>query len=224
MALPEELMMIATPEGEVSGLFVRPAAARALLVLGHGAGAGMRHPFMAAVSARLAAQEIATLRYQFPYMEKQTGRPDSPAVATATVRAACAVGQRLAGGLPLFAGGKSFGGRMTSTAQAEAPLAGVRGLVFLGFPLHPPKRPATARGDHLDRVAIPMLFLQGTRDDLADLELIRQVTGRVGRRATLHIVDGANHAFEVLKRSGRSNDMVLDELAGTTAAWVATLA
>lgn len=224
MALPEELMMIATPEGEVSGLLVRPGAARALLVLGHGAGAGMRHPFMAAVSARLAAQEIATLRYQFPYMEKQTGRPDSPAVATATVRAACAVGQRLAGGIPLFAGGKSFGGRMTSTAQAEAPLAGVRGLVFLGFPLHPPKRPATARGDHLDRVAIPMLFLQGTRDDLADLELIRQVTGRVGSRATLHIVDGANHAFEVLKRSGRSNDMVLDELAGTTAAWVATLA
>lgn len=224
MALPEELMMIATPEGEVSGLLVRPGAARALLVLGHGAGAGMRHPFMAAVSARLAAQEIATLRYQFPYMEKQTGRPDSPAVATATVRAACAVGQRLAGGLPLFAGGKSFGGRMTSTAQAEAPLAGVRGLVFLGFPLHPPKRPATARGDHLDRVAIPMLLLQGTRDDLADLELIRQVTGRVGSRATLHIVDGANHAFEVLKRSGRSNDMVLDELAGTTAAWVATLA
>lgn len=224
MPLFEEPHTIAVPGGEVSGLLLRPAAASALLVLGHGAGAGMRHPFMAMLSERLAAQGIATLRYQFPYMEKRTGRPDSPVVATGTVRAACEVGQRLAGGLPLFAGGKSFGGRMTSTAQAEAPLAGVRGLVFFGFPLHPPRRPATSRGDHLDRVAIPMLFLQGTRDDLADLELIRQVTGRVGPRATLHVVDGANHAFEVLKRSGRSNDMVLDELAGTTAAWVAALA
>lgn len=224
MSLPEVPLTIATPGGEVSGLLLRPAAARALLVLGHGAGAGMRHPFMAAVSQRLAAQGIATLRYQFPYMEAGTGRPDSPAVATATVRAACEAGRRAAGDLPLFAGGKSFGGRMTSTAQSEAPLALVRGFVFLGFPLHPPKRPGTSRGDHLDRVTIPMLFLQGTRDDLADLELIRQVTGRVGARATLHVVDGANHAFEVLKRSGRSNDMVLDELAGTTAAWVAALA
>lgn len=223
MSLPEAPLTIATPAGEVSGLLLRPADARALLVLGHGAGAGMRHPFMASVSQRLALHGIATLRYQFPYMEMGTGRPDSPAVATATVRAACAVGRREAAGLPLFAGGKSFGGRMTSTAQAEAPLDGVRGLVFLGFPLHPPKRPGITRGEHLDRVAIPMLFLQGTRDDLADLELIRQVTGRVGRYATLHVVDGANHAFEVLKRSGRSNDMVLDELGGTTAAWVAGL-
>lgn len=207
----------------VSALLLRPAGARALLVLGHGAGAGMRHPFMAAVSRRLADRGIATLRYQFPYMERKTGRPDTPAVATATVRAACDLAGRTAPDLPLLAGGKSFGGRMTSTAQSEAPLPGVRGLVFLGFPLHPPKRPATGRGDHLDRVAIPMLFLQGTRDDLADLDLIRGVTGRLGPRATLHVVEGANHSFAVLKRTGRSDEQVLDELGDATAAWAAGL-
>lgn len=224
MADSERLLAIEINGGRVSGILLRPSGARALLVLGHGAGAGMRHPFMAAVSQRLAGQNVATLRYQFPYMERGAGRPDSPAVATATVRAACEVAAREAGDLPLVAGGKSFGGRMTSTAQAEAPLPRVRGLVFFGFPLHPPKRPGSTRGAHLDQVTCPMLFLQGTRDDLADLELIRQVTGRLGPRATLQVVDGANHSFEVLKRTGRSNEMVLDELARVTAEWIAGLA
>jgi uncharacterized protein len=220
---PEEILTIAVGGDSVSGLLLRPPGARALLVLGHGAGAGMRHPFMEAISRRLAGQGIATLRYQFPYMEKGLGRPDAPPVATATVRAACELAQAKAGDLPLLAGGKSFGGRMTSTAQAEAPLPQVRGLVFLGFPLHPPKRPAIGRAEHLDRVTIPMLFLQGTRDDLADLGLVRDVTSRLGPRATLHVVDGADHSFAVLKRSGRSGDAVLDELAMTTAAWFAGL-
>ena len=223
MTEPEEILSIAVGGDSVSGLLLRPAGARAVLVLGHGAGAGMRHPFMEAVSRRLAGQGLATLRYQFPYMERRLGRPDSPAVATATVRAACELARSKAGDLPLLAGGKSFGGRMTSTAQSETPLPHVRGLVFLGFPLHPPKRPAVGRAEHLDRVTIPMLFLQGTRDDLADLGLIREVTSRLQPRATLHVVEGADHSFAVLKRSGRSGDEVLDELAGTTAAWFAGL-
>ena len=179
----------------------------------------MRHPFMAAVADRLAADGIATLRYQFPYMESGLSRTDTPAVAMETVRAACAEAARLAGDLSLIAGGKSFGGRMTSSAQAESPLAGISGLVFLGFPLHPPKRPGTTRAEHLDRVTVPMLFLQGTRDDLADLELIRSVTVRLGARAALHVVDGADHSFAVLKRSGRTGDQVLAELAGAVAGW-----
>lgn len=223
MSIPEEILTIPVDGETVSGLLLRPSGANALLVLGHGAGAGMRHPFMEAVSHRLAGRGVATLRYQFPYMEKRLGRPDSPAVATATVRAACELARARAGDLPLLAGGKSFGGRMTSTAQSEAPLPGVRGLVFLGFPLHAPKRPAIGRGEHLDRVTIPMLFLQGTRDDLADLGLIREVTGRLGPRAALHIVEGADHSFGVLKRSGRTGDEVLDELAGATAEWFAGL-
>jgi uncharacterized protein len=210
--------------GQVSVLLLRPPAARALLVLGHGAGAGMRHPFMEAVSQRLAEAGIATLRYQFPYMEKGLARTDSPAVASATVRAACALARGEAPDLVLVAGGKSFGGRMTSTAQAEEPLPGVRGLVFLGFPLHPPKRPGTSRAEHLARIAIPMLFLQGTRDDLADLDLMRSVTAPLGPLATLHIVQGGDHSFAVLKRSGRTAEEVLAELAETTASWVDRLA
>jgi len=206
--------------GQVSALLLRPAGARALLVLGHGAGAGMRHPFLEAVSQRLAGQGIATLRYQFPYMEKGLNRTDSPAVATATVRAACTLAQAEAPELPLLAGGKSFGGRMTSTAQAEAPLPGVRGLVFLGFPLHPPKRPAITRAEHLSKVRVPMLFLQGTRDDLADLQLIREVTGALGPGATLHVVEGGDHSFAVLKRSGRTGEEVLEELADAAAGWL----
>ena len=205
--------------GGVSGLLLRPNDARLLYVLAHGAGAGMRHPFLEAISQRLAEQGVATLRYQFRYMEQRSRRPDPPAVAAATVRAAVAEAARLAPGLPLVAGGKSFGGRMTSTAQAEEPLPGVRGLVFLGFPLHPPGRPDDKRADHLARVTIPMLFLQGTRDAFADLELLRPVAKRLGDRATLHLVEGGDHSFKVPKKSGRSEGDVMGELARALVTW-----
>jgi len=203
----------------VSGLLLRPADARLLYVLAHGAGAGMRHPFLEAISQRLAEQGIATLRYQFRYMEQRSRRPDPPAVAAATVRAAVAEAARLAPGLPLVAGGKSFGGRMTSTAQAEEPLPGVRGLVFLGFPLHPPGRPDDKRAEHLARVTIPMLFLQGTRDEFADLELLRPVVKRLGDRAALHLVVSGDHSFKVPKKSGRSEGDVMGELGSAIVAW-----
>jgi len=204
---------------DVSGLLLRPADARLLYVLAHGAGAGMRHPFLEAISQRLAEQGIATLRYQFRYMEQRSRRPDPPAVAAATVRAAVVEAARLAPGLPLVAGGKSFGGRMTSTAQAEEPLPGVRGLVFLGFPLHPPGRPDDKRAEHLARVTIPMLFLQGTRDEFADLELLRPVVKRLGDRATLHLVEGGDHSFKVPKKSGRSEGDVMGELGSAIVTW-----
>ena len=207
--------------GDVSALLVRPADARLLYVLAHGAGAGMRHPFLETISQRLAEQEIATLRYQFPYMEQRARRPDPPAVAAAAVRAAVIEAARAAPGLPLLAGGKSFGGRMTSTAQAGEPLAGVRGLVFLGFPLHPPGRPGNERAEHLTQVQIPMLFLQGTRDDFADLKLLRPVVKRLGTRATLHLVDGGDHSFKVLKKSGRTGADVMTELVGAIVEWAA---
>src|SRR5213596_4195294 len=206
----------------VSGLLMRPPGARWLYVLAHGAGAGMRHPFLETIARALAERGVATLRYQFPYMERRASRPDPPAVAAATVRAAAAEAARLAPGLPLVAGGKSFGGRMTSTAQAEEPLPGVRGLVFLGFPLHPPGRPADARADHLAQVQIPMLFLQGTRDDFADLKLLRPLVQRLGARATLHLVEGGDHSFHVLKRSGRTDADVMGEIADAIAEWSAT--
>ena len=205
--------------GGVSALLVRPADARFLYVLAHGAGAGMRHPFLEAISQRLAEQGIATLRYQFPYMEQRARRPDPPAVAAAAVRAAVMEAARAAPGLPLVAGGKSFGGRMTSTAQAGEPLPGVRGLVFLGFPLHPPGRPGNERAEHLARVQVPMLFLQGTRDDFADLKLLRPLVKRLGTRATLHLVDGGDHSFKVLKRSGRTDGDVMTELVGAIVEW-----
>ncbi len=207
--------------GDVSALLVRPADARLLYVLAHGAGAGMRHPFLETISQRLAEQEIATLRYQFPYMEQRARRPDPPAVAAAAVRAAVIEAARAAPGLPLLAGGKSFGGRMTSTAQAGEPLAGVRGLVFLGFPLHPPGRPGNERAEHLTQVQIPMLFLQGTRDDFADLKLLRPVVKRLGTRATLHLVDGGDHSFKVLKKPGRTEADVMTELVGAIVEWAA---
>jgi len=207
--------------GDVSALLVRPADARLLYVLAHGAGAGMRHPFLETISQRLAEQEIATLRYQFPYMEQRARRPDPPAVAAAAVRAAVIEAARAAPGLPLLAGGKSFGGRMTSTAQAGEPLPGVRGLVFLGFPLHPPGRPGNERAEHLTQVQIPMLFLQGTRDDFADLKLLRPVVKRLGTRATLHLVDGGDHSFKVLKKSGRTGADVMTELVGAIVEWAA---
>ena len=220
MALAPELRFsVGQTSGEVSGLLVRPPDARLLCVLAHGAGAGMRHPFLEAVARALAEQKIATLRYQFPYMEQRARRPDPPAVAAATVRAAVAEAARVAPGLPLIAGGKSFGGRMTSTAQAEEPLPGVRGLVFLGFPLHPPGRPGDSRAEHLARVQIPMLFLQGTRDDFADLKLLRPLVKRLGERATLHLVEGGDHSFHVLKRSGKTDADVMGELTEAIVVW-----
>lgn len=196
-----------------------PADARAALALAHGAGAGMRHAFMAAIAARLAARRVAVLRYEFPYMSAGSRRPDPRGVLEATVRAAVAAAADELPALPLFAGGKSMGGRMSSQAQAAAALPGVRGLVFFGFPLHPAGRDGTSRAAHLRDVAIPMLFLQGTRDTLARLDLIEGVCRELPG-ADLHIIDGADHGFHVLKRSGRTDDQVLDELADTAAAWM----
>jgi hypothetical protein len=210
---------ISTPRGPVSALLLRPEHASVLYVLAHGAGAGMRHPFLEAVAQGLAARGIATLRYQFPYMERREKRTDPPAVAEAAVRAAVEAARAGAPDLPLIAGGKSFGGRMTSQAQATGALPGVRGLVFLGFPLHAPGNPSETRAKHLEDVAIPMLFLQGARDSLADVTLIRRVTDRLGLRATLHVVEGGDHSFKVPKRSGRSDGEVLDELASVIEAW-----
>jgi predicted alpha/beta-hydrolase family hydrolase len=220
----EPVRFVATAaKGEVSALLLRPDHARALLVFAHGAGAGMRHPFMAATSGRLAAAGIATFRYQFPYMEAGSRRPDFRATLLATVRAALAAAAAAAPDLSLLAGGKSMGGRMTSLAAAEAPLAGVRGLVFFGFPLHPAGRPSSERADHLDQVDLPMLFLQGERDKLAELELLRPVCARLGARATLHEIPSADHGFHVPKRSGRTDAEVLDDLARTVAAWALPL-
>jgi len=202
-------------------LFECPPDARAVYVLAHGAGAGMRHPFLTAMAAALAARGIGTLRYEFPYMEKKSRRPDPPAVAAARVREAVAEAARLAPGLPLLAGGKSFGGRMTSTAQADAPLPGVRGLAFLGFPLHPPGKPSTDRADHLARVGVPMLFLQGTRDDFARLDLLEPVVAGLGARGTLHLVDGGDHSFKVPKGQGRAPGEVMDELGDALVRWAA---
>jgi len=205
--------------GEVSALLLRPAKARRLLVLAHGAGAGMCHPFMEKLAGELAGVGVATLRYQFPYMEARRRVPDAPAVLTATVVAAVRAAAEAAPGLPLLAGGKSMGGRMTSQAAAQRPLDGVRGLVFFGFPLHPPNQPGTKRADHLAKVATPMLFLQGTRDTFADLELWRPVCTKLGPRATLHVIETADHSFHVLKKSGRGDPEVLRELAEEAASW-----
>ena len=202
----------------VSGLLQAPADARACYVLAHGAGAGMTHPFMAAVANGLAERRIATLRFHFPYMEQGSKRPDSPKLAHAAVRAAVHEASRLS--LPLFAGGKSFGGRMTSQAQSEAPLEGVRGLVFLGFPLHPPGKPSEDRAKHLFDVQIPMLFLQGTRDDFANLQLLEPLCKRLGARATLKLFTDADHSFHVPARSGRKDADVLKELLDTFASWI----
>jgi len=224
MAAATELRFsVAETSGEVSALLVRPSDARLLYVLAHGAGAGMRHTFLESIAQRLADCGIATLRYQFPYMERRAGRPDPPAVAAATVRAAVMEATRVAPGLPLVAGGKSFGGRMTSTAQAEAPLPGVRGLLFLGFPLHPPGRPDDKRAEHLAQVRVPMLFLQGDRDEFADLTLLRPVVKRLGERATLHLIQGGDHSFKVLKSTGRTADQVMNELAATAFSWATSL-
>jgi uncharacterized protein len=204
----------------VSGLLQRPSDAKACLVLAHGAGAGMQHPFMAVVAKELEVLGIATLRYQFPYMERRSRRPDPPALCHATVRAATAEAARLVPELPLFAGGKSFGGRMTSQAQAASPLSGVRGLAFLGFPLHPPGKPSDDRAEHLFEVQIPMLFLQGSRDEFATLDLLEPLIERLGKRATLKVFADADHSFHVPARSGRNDVQVRSELLREAGAWI----
>lgn len=209
-------------EGQpVSALLLAPADARAAYVFAHGAGAGMAHPFMAAVATGLAERGIATLRYQFPYMEQGSRRPDPPRVAHASVRAAVDAAARLLPELPLFAGGKSFGGRMTSQAQAESPLPGVRGLVFVGFPLHPAGKPSLERAAHLADVGVPMLFLQGTRDALAEPGLMQSVVERLGRCATLRLFADADHSFHVPKRSGRTDGEVRGDVLDAMSQWMA---
>ena len=210
--------------GSVSALLDRPPQTRACFVFAHGAGAGMTHPSMEAVSAGLGERGVATLRYQFPYMEKGSKRPDPPAVAQAAVRAAVAEAGRRCPGLPLIAGGKSFGGRMTSQAQAIAPLAGVQGLAFLGFPLHPAGKPSSDRAKHLAEVKIPMLFVQGTRDSLAELKLLEPVVKSLGPSATLHRVEAADHSFHVPARSGRNDREVMNEILDAFAGWVGKIA
>lgn len=221
--MPHEAQLkVAVPNVvEVSALWFRPANARWLLVLAHGAGAGMRHPFLGKLAAELAAVDVATFRYQFPYMERHRRAPDSPPVLTSTVRAAAHAAAETAPDLPILAGGKSMGGRMTSQAAAEHPpeLEKVRGLVFFGFPLHPPGRPGTKRAEHLPQVRKPMLFLQGTRDQFADLDLLRPVRADLGATATLHVIESADHSFHVLKSSGKSDAEVLRELAQTVRSW-----
>lgn len=214
------MKFLATLEkGDVSALLIRPAGASHLLVLGHGASTNMRHANLQIIAERLAEAGIATFRYNFPYMEHRGGR-DSQEVCTATVRSACAAARKAAPDLPLLAGGHSFGGRMTSTAESESALDGVRGLVFFAFPLHPPGRPATKRADHLSAVTIPMLFLSGTRDELADLDLLQPVCEKLGKRATLHLLDTADHSFRTLKRSRKSEEDVYVEMARVVREWV----
>jgi uncharacterized protein len=210
-------------KASVSGLLIRPPQARACYVFAHGAGAGMTHASMETIATGLGERGIATLRYQFPYMEKASKRPDPPAVAHAAVRAAVAQAAQSCPGLPIVAGGRSFGGRMTSQAQAIAPLAGVRGLAFLAFPLHPAGKPSSDRARHLSDVKIPMLFLQGTRDSLAELNLLEPVVKSLGSLATLHLVKEADHSFHVLARSGRNDREVMIEVLDAFAAWVDTI-
>ena len=216
-----EPVAIAVEDGlRVSGLLLVPPGARACYVLAHGAGAGMDHPFMAAVAAELARRGVATLRYQFPAMERGARRPDPPPLAQATVRAAAATALRLLPGLPLVAGGKSFGARMTSQAQASAPLQGVGGLAFLGFPLHSAGRPSQERAKHLFAVQIPILFLQGTRDGLATLDQLQPLCDALGARATLKFFQDADHSFHVPARSGRKDAQVRSEMLDALAAWI----
>jgi len=218
-----EQISIDAGAARISALLQMPPRASACFVFAHGAGAGMAHPFMAAVAAGLVEREIATLRYQFPYMEQRAKRPDPPQVAHAAVRAAVGEAHRLLPKLPLIAGGKSFGGRMTSQAQAAAPLEGVAGLAFFGFPLHPAKRPSRERAEHLSDVKIPMLFLQGTRDALAELSELEPVVHSLGHHATLKLFADADHSFHVPARSGRKDAEVLSEMLDAFAAWAVNL-
>jgi len=219
----EQRLAIPVIGGQVSGLLLRPENATAMYVFAHGAGVGMDHPSMASNAKGLAERGIATVRFQFPYMEKGGGRPDPPAIAHATVRAAVAKAAELAPHLALFAGGRSYGGRMTSQAQSIAPLPGVRGLVFLGFPLHPAGKPAVERADHLERIQIPMLFVSGSRDALAELQLLRPLVAGLGEWAKLHIVEGGDHGLRMLVSSGRTNDAAQIEALDAIAEWVKRL-
>lgn len=217
---PIELKFVATPaKGEVSAILLRPEGARWLYVFGHAASTGMRHPSMEKLAQALAGQGVATFRYQFPYMERGGGGLDGKAVLLATVRSAVQAATGTAPDLPLLAGGRSMGGRMTSMAQAETPLPGVRGLVFVAFPLHPAGKPDTERADHLAETSVPLLFLQGTKDALAELHLLRPVVEGLGERATLNLVETADHSFHVLKSSGKTDDGVIGELAQAIARW-----
>lgn len=219
----QELKLDIERIGTVSAILTQPDNARACYVLAHGAGADMRHSFMDKVAAGLADRGIATLRFNFPYMEKKQGRPDQPAVAHAAIRAAVEEAARLCPGQKLVAGGKSFGGRMTSQAQSKAPLPGVKGLAFLGFPLHADKKPSTERAEHLAGIAIPMLFLQGTRDGLADLGRLKPVIEALGPKAKLHEIAGGDHSFAVPKKSGRTNEEACAEVLDALAAWIDAL-
>ena len=220
MTAVKEMRFAVEGAGEVSALLLRPKTAHGLLVLAHGAGAGMRHSFLESLAAELAEAGVATFRYQFPYMEQRRMAPDRLPVLKATVKAAVAAGAKAMPELPLFAGGKSMGGRMTSHAAAEGLLPEIKGIVFFGFPLHPPKQPSTKRADHLTEVEMPMLFLQGTRDTLAELTLLRPVCAKLGARATLQIIETADHSFHVLKSSGKSDAEVMRELAQTAGLWM----
>jgi predicted alpha/beta-hydrolase family hydrolase len=220
----ERQLAISLGPERVSGLLLRPDDAKALFVFAHGAGVGMNHPSMASAAEGLAARGIATLRFNFPFMEKRTGRPDSPRIAHVAVRAAVGAAGEMAGDLPLFAGGRSFGGRMTSQAQALEPLRGVRGLVFLGFPLHPAGNPGIERADHLGHVQIPMLFVSGSRDALAEIERLKSVVEDLRDRATLHVVDQADHGLRVPAKSGRTSEEAQGEAFDAVAEWMAALA
>ena len=221
MSTNPQPVIFAVDDGQhVSALLQTPPDARACFVMAHGAGAGMAHPFMVSVAGQLADRGIATFRYQFPYMERGSKRPDPPRVAKAAVRAAVAAAARLVPDLPLYAGGKSFGGRMTSQAQAAKPLPGVRGLVFLGFPLHPPGQPSETRGEHLAEVQVPMLFFQGSRDEFADFTLLQKLASRLGSRATFWMFDDADHSFHVPARSGHTDAEVREAMAGALADWI----
>jgi len=221
---PVSLQFPVNEKETVSALLLAPRRSSAALVFAHGAGAGMHHPFMESLARELAHRGVATMRFQFPYMQKRLRRPDAPALAQATVRAAVAEASGRLPGVALFAGGKSFGGRMTSQAQAEAPLEGVLGVVFVGFPLHPAGKPSMKRADHLARVQPPMLFLQGTRDALADPGLIKLVVAKLGDRATLRTFEDADHSFHVPKKSGSSDTEVLRALADTMSEWMSAVA
>lgn len=216
----EQVTITVDDTRRVSALLLRPSGAQACLVLGHGAGAGMRHRFLEGIAGGLAERDIATLRYQFPYMERGSRRPDSPRLSYATVRAAVAEAARLAPGMALYAGGKSFGGRMTSQAQAESPLPGVRGIVFLGFPLHRPRQSSDNRFAHLHEVEVPMLFLQGSRDALADLGVLEPLVAALGKRATLEVIEDGDHSFHVPARSGRRDEEIIAGLAESVAGWM----
>jgi predicted alpha/beta-hydrolase family hydrolase len=220
----QELQIDVGKTGAVSALLIRPAEARVCFVFAHGAGAGMTHPFMETVAQGFCERGVATLRYQFPYMEKASKRPDPPAVAHAAVRAAVAEAARCCAGLRLIAGGKSFGGRMTSQAQALEPLPGVDGLAFFGFPLHPAGKPSSDRAKHLADVRVPMLFLQGSRDNLAEMALLEPVVNGLGPSASLHRVEAADHSFHVPARSGRNDREVMDEILDAFVVWAGSIA